>query len=450
MFGTQLRRNMLSGVVTVGTGTLVVLLQYPIYLALLGYRRYGVWIMLSTIVGAAQIGDLGISQALMKLVAEEHERGAKGDAAAYLVSGLLLLSGVGILIVVALVALRHPIARLLNLPIGVEGEFLHLLPYAGLLSAGVLLGQALQGSVSGIGRMDLANYVQLAGRVVGLATGVVLLVLGWGVAALLAGATVALLFRAAWYLTVLHRRIDLNLASLRTAGGRRLKHLVRFGAGVFGGSVMNLLLSPFQKVLVSRYIGIATVPVYEIANRGAMQVRGLGEAAFQATMPEISALAANDPSDSGHRIRHLYRRSVALVFGAGAPLFAGVFVLAPELLKVWLGHRYVPSQTEAFRLMLAAAFASLLGVPAYYELLGSGRVRQCFVGHLVQAAMSVAAVGLFALSFGHLTLRLVLVSAIVGFAASTTYLLAERQRLAGARAGSARNPGVSGALEGGQ
>jgi len=48
---------------------------FPIYLHFLGYERYGVWLVLATVLSFAQLGNLGIDQAVMKLVAEEHGRG---------------------------------------------------------------------------------------------------------------------------------------------------------------------------------------------------------------------------------------------------------------------------------------------------------------------------------------------------------------------------------------
>ena len=56
-------------------GTCFSIVSYPIYLHYLGYHRYGLWLVLSVIVSVAQLGNLGIPWALMKLVAEDHGHG---------------------------------------------------------------------------------------------------------------------------------------------------------------------------------------------------------------------------------------------------------------------------------------------------------------------------------------------------------------------------------------
>jgi O-antigen/teichoic acid export membrane protein len=49
----------------------VLAIAYPVYLHFLGHEMYGVWLILATVLTFAQLGNLGISPAVMKLVAEE-------------------------------------------------------------------------------------------------------------------------------------------------------------------------------------------------------------------------------------------------------------------------------------------------------------------------------------------------------------------------------------------
>ena len=75
IFSSQLRLNMASGVVVTVINAVAMMAAFPIYLHFLGYERYGVWLVLATVLSFAQLGNLGIGQAVMKLVAEEHGRG---------------------------------------------------------------------------------------------------------------------------------------------------------------------------------------------------------------------------------------------------------------------------------------------------------------------------------------------------------------------------------------
>jgi len=69
LFRSQLRINMASGVAATIINIAVLAVGYPIYLHFLGYEKYGVWLVLATVLSFAQLGNLGIGQAVMKLVA---------------------------------------------------------------------------------------------------------------------------------------------------------------------------------------------------------------------------------------------------------------------------------------------------------------------------------------------------------------------------------------------
>jgi O-antigen/teichoic acid export membrane protein len=54
-----------------------------------------------------------------------------------------------------------------------------------------------------------------------------------------------------------------------------------------------MLFSPFNKLMLSRYAGVASLPVYEIAFTGSMYVRSFVEAALRALVPKISYLSVS-------------------------------------------------------------------------------------------------------------------------------------------------------------
>ena len=49
---------MVSGVVATVVNVVVLAIVYPVYLHFLGYEKYGVWLVLATILTFAELGDL--------------------------------------------------------------------------------------------------------------------------------------------------------------------------------------------------------------------------------------------------------------------------------------------------------------------------------------------------------------------------------------------------------
>ena len=55
LFHSQLRINMVSGMMAAIGSTAVLAIGYPLYLHLLGYEQYGVWLVLTTVLTFTQL-----------------------------------------------------------------------------------------------------------------------------------------------------------------------------------------------------------------------------------------------------------------------------------------------------------------------------------------------------------------------------------------------------------
>src|ERR1700677_3956670 len=104
--GSQFNRNMGAGSIMALAGTCLSVLSYPIYLHYLGYHRYGLWLVLSVVVSVAQLGNLGIPWALMKLVAEDHGHGDWEGIKTYINIGCGILLAVGLIFIGVVMLIR--------------------------------------------------------------------------------------------------------------------------------------------------------------------------------------------------------------------------------------------------------------------------------------------------------------------------------------------------------
>ncbi len=383
LLSSQLRINMASGVVVTVINAAAMMVAYPLYLHFLGYEEYGVWLVLATVLTFAQLGNLGIGQAVMKLIAEEHGRDNIQGIQQYVTTALALLCLSGSLVLIVVLLLKTQIIAVFKLSDENAQTALWLLPYSGILSIYVLLVQVLNATLSGLGRMDLANYAQSLGRILAVAVAATLLFSGRGIESLLIGNSIMYVFVHVVSLIFIWRIAKLRLLRVRNLDTQRAGRILRFGGVVFGGSVISMLLGPFNKLMLSRYAGVSSIPVYEIAFRGSMQIRGLFEAGLRALMPEISRIGANMTRNAKDRISQIYRRGMKLIIICGLPLFVVLFAFAHVLLKFWLQKRFVETLPGAFRLMLIVTFLSLLGVPAYHTLLGLGKAKCSFISFAI-------------------------------------------------------------------
>jgi O-antigen/teichoic acid export membrane protein len=408
LFSSQLRINMASGIVTTVINTVTLIVAFPIYLHFLGYDRYGVWLILTTVLSFAQLGNLGISKAVMKLVAEEYGRGDLDGIQCYITTALVLLGFSGMIVLVVILVLKNHIIGAFKLTGENAGMISSLLPYIGCLSIYVFIVQALNAVPSGLGRIDLANYIQSFGRIVAVTVATILLYI---------------VFIHVASLICISRIVRIRILRLRNLDVQRGKSILHFGGAVIGGSLMNMMLSPFNKLMLSRYAGVSTIPIYEIAFRGSMEVRALVEAGLRAIMPEISRIGANMTCEAKDRIASINKRCLKLILLAGFSLFCVVFIFAGVLLKIWLGDKFVDMLPYTFRILLVASFVSLVGVPAYYTHMGQGRVHHCLISHFVLSLINVVVVVAYAVISPEMVESRVYYAILLGQCGSTAYLV---------------------------
>jgi O-antigen/teichoic acid export membrane protein len=275
--------------------------------------------------------------------------------------------------------------------------------------------------------MDLASLLQFSARVVTLLVSVVLLASGMGVPALLIG-TFAGYFWMHMATTVSVRRLmGENCFSLRAVDPQRLRGILGFGGGIFACNLCGMMLGPYNKFMLTRYAGLAAVPVYELAWSVAGQARGLVDSGLKALMPEIARLAGAAKSDSHGRIAALETRSVKLIAAGGLLVFGTAIALAGPGARLWLGHRYNPLLPGAARVMLLGAFVSSLAVPAYYALFGLGRIWNLITAQAIQAAVNVAVIWAFAARYSHLSPIVVCAASSAGMVVTAVYLMVMRR-----------------------
>jgi O-antigen/teichoic acid export membrane protein len=428
ILSSQLRINMVSGTMTTAINAVVMVVAYPVYLHFLGYEKYGVWLVLATVLTFAQLGDLGISPAVMKLVAEEYGRGDIKGIQHYVTTALALLCISGIVALIVILVLKNQIVAAFKLSDENAKMVLWLLPYIGVLSIYVLVVQVLEAALSGLERMDLTNYIQSLGRGVGVTVSGLLLSTGFGVKSLLIGSILSYLFIHIASLVCIRRIAPIHLLRMGNIDTQRCGRLLRFGSAVFGGSLIAMLFSPFNKLMLSRYAGVSTIPIYEIAFTGSMYVKAVIQTGFRALMPEISRIGANITVQAKNRILQLNSRAMKFVFLLGVPLYAALIIFAPLLLKLWLGERCVETLPGAFQIMLIGTFLSLLCVPAYYTLMGLGRVHYCFLSQVIQGIVNAGAVGIILLFAGTVSIRSVASVVVLAMGVTTFYVILQYLR----------------------
>jgi PST family polysaccharide transporter len=165
--------------------------------------------------------------------------------------------------------------------------------------------------------------------------------LGFGVWSLVAGTMSQTLVRCGFLLLV---RRPPGLGLERQALGEML----HFGAGFTIARLANLLALQGDNLVVGRWLGPAALGLYGRAY-GLMSApaSALGKVLDDVLFPTL-ARVQDDPA----RLGLAYRRGVALIALMALPASVGMVILAPELVRVALGERWVAA-TVPFQVLAA-------------------------------------------------------------------------------------------------
>lgn len=419
---------MLSGTVGAVVSGVVNLLAYPLYLHFLGYRVFGIWLILSVVITTAQVGNLGLPMAVAKAIANQHGRGDRRGVESCLTNTLFVVLAIATVICGSLLIGRVAILSLLGLHGSERMIAEYLLPSVILLSGGALIVGPLNGSLAGLGRMDLCALTQTTSQLLAVAVNGTLLASGFGLNSLVSGTAASYVFLAVASLWNIRRIAGTRLfvwSHLRLAS---IRELIGFGSWIFGSSALNLLLMPMAKVLLSRSAGVAVLPLYELTFVASMRVRDFFDAGFKAVMPEVSLAVGR----GGHYVTKVGRqvdRATRRGLWVAVVVYSVMFLLADPLLRVWLGGRFDQQLTELFRIMLIATFVSLLCIPAYYKLMGYGYAKTCFVSSAIQSSLNaVMLIGYVAIT-GTLTLRYAAWSVVISMLVTSTFVILQGYRM---------------------
>lgn len=382
----QLNRNIFSGSITAAMGIVLSIISYPIYLHFLGAGLYGLWIILSVVISFSAIGGLGIDDAIVKYVAQEYGKNNKENILKYISTSINFLIICGILIIAVLISIIDVIRGFLNLGIQYSELFYAIFPFIVILSVFIFIVNLINSVLKGLGRFDQASYFLLSGRIIAVSIAIVLLTSGYSIWSLYWGQLLSFIYVLIISAIFIHREIGAFYNPWKF-DAKSLWILIKFGGMLTVSKVISMLLVPFVKIVIVRYIGLSDVAYFEIAHKIVLQIRSLFERGISAIMPEISRLTTAAHNQEKEISRIIFKAYKLILF-LGLPTFILLILVGDTIIKAWLATEYNVAISTTFKIIAIGFTFNLLIIPIYYHFMALGKVKYCFYNHLVQAVLN--------------------------------------------------------------
>ena len=391
----QTSRNVLMVIAQVIISGITLFVLYRYLLETIGVVLLGVWSIVLASVSASRITELGLSGSVVKFVAKYLALSEPGKSAQVIETVCI---SIGVIIGICLLLLYPVIAWVLGYFIPAENIHvaLRILPYA-LISLWLMtIAEIFQAGLDGCQRFDLRSIVMITGSIFYLGIAF-LLVPRYSLEGLVFGqiCQAVLLILMGW--VFLKRQLKgLSLLPYRWSYSL-FREMIVYGVNFQIIGVIQLLIDPATKMLLSRFGGLASVGFYEMANKMVMQLWKLLVTANQTMVPHISKMQELEPD----RIKQVYKQIYDTVLYINLPFYAAILAILPAISEIWLGNYEPVFVYMAFLLIIGRFFNSMSG-PAFFTFLGTGKLRWNTLDYVTMGILNIGLGYLLGMLFGNM------------------------------------------------
>jgi O-antigen/teichoic acid export membrane protein len=330
-FSKKLVTNTFFNVLGRSWSFLITLLLTPYILKHLDKGEFGVWVLLSVFTSSFNLLDLGLGSSFVKYISAYYTYEEYDRINEVLFSGLVFYGLFGVLLTGVGLAIKTTLFAWFNITNASEAFALVLLACSVQNIASMFLSV-----FRGVQRMDKSNAIEMKMSVVNVVGTFVFLEAGLGINGLalntLICAGITTFFT--WW------SLNQTIPKLRLGwhfNAKLLKEMFNYGAKIQVSRFGNLVFLQTDKLIISRYLGIASVSFYEIGSRLTSFMRAVPLVMISALIPATSELGARNERDKIVQTYYLASKYVCMLTVA---MVAFLILEARSVVNFWVGSSF--------------------------------------------------------------------------------------------------------------
>lgn len=421
----NIKRNVVTSVGVFVVNLSLVFFSYRLLALQGGVTIIGLWSSLSAWVFLIRLGDVGMTNGIIRFAAARNAEGESDLIRGYVDTGLALNA-----ILFALLACVGWALMNANLEqIVPEGERTasSVRPLIPLLFAVFYLQNLsglMMGALQAIHQGYIGSLVLLTGTLTQLLVAFLLIPsLGLTGLALAQASQYTLMLFLGWqlYRRSLARASGVAVPLLpKLASWSTATEMMGFSIKAQFANFVNGLFEPLAKLLIGHGAGLHILGIFEMAYKVVVLPRNAVVAGVMATVPAKTRLLVSNQS----AFRKIYQKSVWVVGLAATAVLGAVALLSPLGIPIWLGYKE-PLLTGFITILCLGFWLNALSAPAYVLGVASGAMR----ANIEASFVAIAILILLAVPVSHLGLVYPMVlSVTIAIAASSFWVLWRAKR----------------------
>ncbi|HJQ21040.1 MAG TPA: flippase [Gemmatimonadaceae bacterium] len=370
--GRLLARNVLLNLGGSALPALAALVAVPILVRTLGDARFGVLALAWTALGYFSLFDLGIGRAVTHGVAARLGADVREDEeiAVVIWTALATLIPIGVLGFAVLYGIAPWLTeRVLNVPQALRAETITSFRVLAVAIPFVGATAALRGSLEARQMFGAVNALRLPHGLVTFLGPLLALPFSRSLVPACAILTVGRVALFLAHLIIVTRLV----AGFRDAPARwnraAVRPLLAFGGWMTVSNIISPLMNTLDRFVVGAVLTVSVLTYYAAPNELVIKMWLFTAALHPVFFPAMATTGARDPE----RTSMLFDRLLRITF-AGLLLPVAILVLlAPEILRVWLGANFVLRSGAVLQVLAIAVFVNTLGQAGLVLIQALGR-----------------------------------------------------------------------------
>lgn len=361
----SLKLNALSNWGVLCVNIIIGLLLTPAIAKHLQDRRFGMWMLISSIVGYFGLLRLGFGTGVLRYVPVYRSKGDMNRVSSIISTAMVFYLIVGILIF----SVSWFFSDFISNFFGGGQEFSRLIALLGLAAAiecpFLLFDSAIRG-YEGFVYVNLVAVISAVTRALGLVT---CIILGWGLVAM--GWTLVFVSLVALAGGWIVFTICCKGAAIRfnTVNFSDLKMLFFFGLAIVLAGVADLLTYSTPRMIVGKVISLEAVGLFGVAALLVGNYRSTVYAITRVFMPRFSYLSGRDADQD---IRRLFLKGTRFATVFAGLVATGIWTVGPSFVRLWMDKDFSPA-VPALMILTGGAFVLLSHRMSIDLLYGLGR-----------------------------------------------------------------------------
>lgn len=392
----RLARNTLYNLIGQGVPLLLALLAFPLLIQQLGTDRFGALTLLWAIIGYFSLFDLGVSRALIKVVAEKSSAGEEDQVPAFIGTALILAGSLGVAAALLLAAMTPwLVTSTLSIPPELAQETRSALYILAASLPLVTTSATFKGVLEGKQRFGASNAIQVGmgavtfmGPLAALPVSATLT----AIAVVLAAGRIA-----AWIAYFISSARLFPPAMPRLAPkAYAAKVLLRIGGWMAVSSVIGPIMVYMDRFVIGSVISLAAVAYYVTPYEVVTKLWLIPGALAAVLYPAFSASFNQDRE----RTARLFGQGVKYAFIALFPITLALLTLSREVLELWIGAEFARNSYRVLQILAVGVLINSLAQIAYALVQGAGRPDLTAKFHLAELPFYLAALGWLVPAYG--------------------------------------------------